>query len=839
MRMTRTVFVLTAALAATASSAWGQWQTSFVDETASRLMMSPAFQNDNLEKAYAVGDFDQDGDSDIAIFRKFPGSIQGGFPNLLLMNEGGVLTERTQEYGTASDVVGDLGMKAPTNDRDVKAIDVNGDGWLDLVTFTTMSDQVNAVIGQPRVYINLGDDAGGAWQGFRFEDARIPVMFSKSGNAANPRACEGTLADLTGDGYPDIFFVDYDTPETSGTVCIDLNGDGDTSDAGECQLSPGETASKDYDNKFLVNWGDDPSGPGPGYFFDTTNTRFTTAQLASAFGNAVVAADMNGDGATDIVRINTLTGGQNVATLYAKPADLGNSFSGPDQATAGNPYALGVGDLNGDGKPDLVVVDDGKDKFLINTGNGADGFANFTSFTIADSLSEFGNACRIADLDNDGRLDVMIADVDADLPPFCPNSNRRGHIYRNTGLAGAGMLDEIGQLIPNAKLGSTYDFAPIDIDGDGWLDLVILRCAGIDVWRNNPPLGITFAYSGGTPSALEVGVPTEFTVDTSILGGGTFVAGSLDLNYRVDGGPWVSSDLSGGPSTFIATLPALDCGQTVDFYVSGQISNSPVTYTDPPTAPSAFFSATPTTGEELAYTTIFENGVEGWTVTNTAVTGGAWVLAMPVGTTNLGVPAQSNGDAPGLGKFAWVTGNGVPGGAASASDLDGGPTILTSPSIPVNAGLPVSIEYTAWVYCDDFPATPTQADQLHVQVSFNGGADWTTVRSISTTNSTWMTFSDSVLATSGDMNVRYLASDNPNNSAFENGVAGQTVRVSVCQGKTPCAADFDGSNAVDGADLATLLGAFGSLGGPQDLTNDGSVDAADLAVLLGSWGNCP
>ncbi|MGA1223481.1 MAG: M12 family metallo-peptidase [Phycisphaerales bacterium] len=52
----------------------------------------------------------------------------------------------------------------------------------------------------------------------------------------------------------------------------------------------------------------------------------------------------------------------------------------------------------------------------------------------------------------------------------------------------------------------------------------------------------------------------------------------------------------------------------------------------------------------------------------------------------------------------------------------------------------------------------------------------------------------------------------------------------------PCPADLDGSGTVDAADLAALLGAWGSPA--ADLDGNGAVDAADLAVLLGAWGPC-
>jgi len=53
----------------------------------------------------------------------------------------------------------------------------------------------------------------------------------------------------------------------------------------------------------------------------------------------------------------------------------------------------------------------------------------------------------------------------------------------------------------------------------------------------------------------------------------------------------------------------------------------------------------------------------------------------------------------------------------------------------------------------------------------------------------------------------------------------------------PCvAADLDCDGEVGGADLAILLGAWGSVGGASDLDGSGAVDGADLALLLGQWG---
>lgn len=53
----------------------------------------------------------------------------------------------------------------------------------------------------------------------------------------------------------------------------------------------------------------------------------------------------------------------------------------------------------------------------------------------------------------------------------------------------------------------------------------------------------------------------------------------------------------------------------------------------------------------------------------------------------------------------------------------------------------------------------------------------------------------------------------------------------------PCIGDFDGNGLVDGSDLGTLLGDWGTA--LADLDGDGTTNGADLGALLGHWGPCP
>jgi len=827
----KTRSVILAALVTASANA--QWAT-FQKQTSTRMVASASLiVNTNLEHDFAVGDFDRDGDLDLVCMRKFPGSVQGGFRDILFMNESGVLVDRTVEFGSAADAVGSQGMLDPTNDRDVEAFDVDNDNWLDLITVTTMSDHVSTMLGQPRVYRNLGNNAQGQWLGFRFEDNRIPTLFSKTGVAANPRACDAAVADYTGDGYVDIYFVDYDTPETAGqTICYDLNSDGDTSDSGECQQSPSEDSAKDYDNKLLINQG----ASNPGYFTDSLTTRMTASQLASEFGNMCEPGDINLDGRMDVVRVNTLTSGQDVAIFY--PNATGTAWTKDIVYPGLAPYGLGVNDLNGDGKLDFIVADDGQDRYCLNSGNGTDGLANFVTYVISGSPSEFGNSIAIADLNNDGRKDVIVTDVDSDLGPFCPSSGRTTKFYRNTGSDGALLVNE-ASTVPSTEQTGWTDAALFDINGDGWRDIVSGTCGGINVYMNTPPINISWSIVGDVPSTVPPGQATVLTANASILGGGSIVSGSAKLFKRINNGAWSESALTPVSSTqFLVNLPGLDCGQSLDWYISAQLSNTgTATWPLPAGGATAPFGLDPVSGTEVIYSTEFENGTEGWTIENTSVTFGAWELGDPIGTNSGSTPVQPEVDYSSTGVNCWFTGQGAAGGTASAGDLDGGPTTLVSPTF-TNSGNDVTISYARWFACVE--PTASEVDSLTVEVRVDGGT-WRNFETFTSNTGAWILRSanlSSAMAPGNTLQIRFVARDNPNNSTTEAAIDSVRIERVICTQTPACVGDLDDSGVVDGADLGVLLGQWGTAAA-ADLDGNGLVDGADLGIMLGAWGACP
>ena len=53
-----------------------------------------------------------------------------------------------------------------------------------------------------------------------------------------------------------------------------------------------------------------------------------------------------------------------------------------------------------------------------------------------------------------------------------------------------------------------------------------------------------------------------------------------------------------------------------------------------------------------------------------------------------------------------------------------------------------------------------------------------------------------------------------------------------------CVADLNADHRVDGADIAVLLGSWGTSDAAADLNGDGNVGGADVTILLNAWGNC-
>jgi hypothetical protein len=467
-----------------ASAAHGQFDNRWVNFEAHPGFLSTGMISDiDNEVDFAWDDLDKNGFIDLVVVRKEPFTTPGKRSNKLLMNMDGVLFDATISHATASDVSGDFGFRTATNDRDVVIVDVDQDGWLDVVTATTISDGDPKELGHPRVYMNLGEDGNGDWLGLRYEQARIPQLrHFVSGDPKNPRFCGMAAGDVTGDGFPDLYFADYD----SGVI------------------DNFELPEDDLNDRLLVN-------DGNGFFADETQQRLSGQMALSNFAVSASIVDINLDGAADILK-DTALGPYYVSAAYNDPANEGQ-FNLFDPFHDGlNSYHHDTGDLNNDGRPDVVVSQDNTDRYRYNLSNDPLGrviWGPAKTFTFLQGEDDgFASNNLIADLDSDGWNDVLICDVDTDVPGY----NGRIHIYHNPGgtpgeqitlleeretAGGGGWLGAAG--LYQGDLSGVHDVAVFDIDNDGDNDLILGRKDGTFAWRNT--------MFGGAWENLETGLP--------------------------------------------------------------------------------------------------------------------------------------------------------------------------------------------------------------------------------------------------------------------------------------------------------------------------------------------
>jgi FG-GAP-like repeat len=176
------------------------------------------------------------------------------------------------------------------------------------------------------------------------------------------------------------------------------------------------------------------------------------------------------------------------------------------------------GDVDGDGDLDAIVANLGPEQLLINVGSG-----RFTdgSGQLPDPPTFFQDItadARLADLDGDGDLDILLANEN----PFNPSPTGGG---QNRALInnGAGLFsDETAARLPVAN-DQTGAMLPGDIDDDGDLDVIVLN-RGQDFVLINDGTGV---FTNETPTRFTA------TSDTSRGGGLSDLDDDGDLDLVV------------------------------------------------------------------------------------------------------------------------------------------------------------------------------------------------------------------------------------------------------------------------------------------------------------------
>lgn len=183
------------------------------------------------------------------------------------------------------------------------------------------------------------------------------------------------------------------------------------------------------------------------------------------------------------------------------------------------PWMLASGDLNGDSKPDIVAAnalgsgDTGISLYLNNTAQG--GRANFSE-QIGLNGELFPEAVAIADMDKDGRNDIVVASVSTNIIAG------RVFILKNT--------TPQGQATPTFKMSGSFELGTVpqavavgDLDNDGRMDVVTSNTATLG-YR-----AVSIGLNNFTPGAEKI----EF--ETSHLDGGIFNEGVALGDINKDG----------------------------------------------------------------------------------------------------------------------------------------------------------------------------------------------------------------------------------------------------------------------------------------------------------------
>ncbi len=741
----------------------------FADETAARLVLNsdtpqtPGMPDDlpigdNWKVDIAWGDVNHDGLDDCVLVYAPTSPDRGTHRNWLFINESGVLVDRTAEWASESDVLDDEGFLTPTSDSDVVIVDVNGDGWNDIITVVTRGGTLDGEIGlkhdsHPRIYINQQDDERG-WQGFVYDDVdRVPTL------PAEPRFSEAAVGDVDNDGDVDLFFVDQ---EQGGARPVDVN------------------------DRLWIN-------DGNGYFSDESEERLQPTMIESTFAPTAVIADINGDGHNDIVKGEV---SQHPTSIEIYFNNLGNEaaadgfFNVAQSVGSAGAYDLSVADLNNDQIGDLVATFETFNRFYLNAGVAP----YFTSPSLFDGdQSRFVGHNVVADFNGDGWRDVFICSAQLD-PTIC---EERGQMYRNSGGEVGGAIElaydgDVGIAL-EAYMG-TYDVATPDIDADGRPDLIIGSCNGTWVYLNKRIPMLDISYPNGIVELIDPGTGSELVVQAT-PDAETSAAVNAVLWLSINAGPYEAIPMvSQGDGVFSVDLPAGACNDRYEYYLEVETSADGV-FLDPQDAPINTFSTVVSYGLQTVAADSFETDAAGWTVLNDpALETGAWEQGVPAPTISGGELAAPDGDGEDAlhARRAFITQNCPTSMLCPAADydVDGGPTHLVSPSIDL-FGSGGRVFYQRWFYCSG-AGTP-DADFLTVWVSADDGQNWILVDTVATTEQTWERATIDLSEFVGPVDtirVRFSVADMAGPSITEAGIDAFRVERHAC---STCDACDDGA----------------------------------------------
>ncbi len=348
-----------------------------------------------------------------------------------------------------------LDAYGPTVDAAVG--DLNGDGWLDLVT---VNPGLNTRFpGAVEVRLNTGRGA------FRNAPDVEPGL--------DVRAV--VLADVDGDGDLDLLLANAD--DNAVQTCLnDGKGRFRTRATTRVGASPASVAVGDVDGDgdldvVTANYYDSTlsvrRNDGRGVF-----SRRPGAEVrVGKWPYCVVLADVDNDGDLDLLAAH----GDSANAVSVRRNDGAGHFGGRQEARVGRasgvngsaPHGLVAGDVDGDGDADLLLALAGRAAVGVCRNDGKGGYGPAQEVGVGPGWRERDDQFDVAlgDLDGDGDLDLLALNQD---------TAGTVSVHRNDGRGGFASPQVVCQ-------GASGPVTLGDLDGDGDLDLVLLKGRGVTV----------------------------------------------------------------------------------------------------------------------------------------------------------------------------------------------------------------------------------------------------------------------------------------------------------------------------------------------------------------------